>query len=123
MPSLGRSKRSASAKTTATRSPRAAASSSTVKAVVLFDRYRWLDDNDELQSAGKGDTIEVSADEFRRGKDLGALAKPGKDAEAAQTPQDAPLTKPDGTPVDEDQTGNEPNGSTGATGAHDELPT
>lgn len=57
-----------------------------MKAVVTgVDRYRWTDDDGGTHSARKGEEIDVSDAEFKRGEEMGALAKPrSKDAKAAQ---------------------------------------
>lgn len=53
-----------------------------VKAVVLVDLYRWQD-GDAVSEAGKGEEISVSSDEYKRGDEADALAKPGSDAAKA----------------------------------------
>lgn len=72
-----------------------------VKAVVLYTRYRW-DDGTQTHDADRGDEIEVSEAEFKRGSsfDPPALAKPGSDeAKAAQSGDRLPEQGP-GLPED-----------------------
>ena len=83
----------------------------TVDAVVVSDTYGWHETSSDpttpRHDAVKGDKITVSKDEFERGSTTNppGLAKVGsdeaKDAAEGKTPE-APLTKPDGHPVDPD---------------------
>lgn len=74
-----------------------------MKALVAgVDEYRWVDDDGVIQSASKGETIDVSEKEFERAQKMSedgalehpALAKPGsKDAKAALA-DDEPADEP-----------------------------
>lgn len=71
-------------------------------AVTGVDTYRWVDDDGNVQSAERGDGIDVSDKEFERGVGLGALSKPGTveakeaKADAADVPaSDKPGVDPD----------------------------
>lgn len=91
----------------------ARSSSGTVTAVVLLDTYRWHDEcNDPttpVNEADKGEKITVSADEFKRSQKMTppGLAKIGSDKakvaeDGGDTSDEPPLTKPDGSPVEPD---------------------
>lgn len=77
-----------------------------VKAVVTgVDTYRWVDADGTVCQAEKGDTIEISSDEFDRGVDLEALSKAStreaKDAAGDQKDNTTPASeKPVEEPVE-----------------------
>lgn len=68
-----------------------------VKARVLLDTYSWYekfgDTSSQVNTASKDETIDVSADEFKRGENMvpAGLAKASdKDARAADQPLEIP---------------------------------
>lgn len=71
-----------------------------MKAKVLFDDYNWMDEDGAHHTARKGDTVDVSDAEVKRGEGLGGLTRDldaDADAqaalEAAEAEQAAPAPK------------------------------
>lgn len=77
-----------------------------MKAQVISTRYPQIDANGDRHRRERGETIDVSKEEFARGVELGALREPSDselpETNAAAAP--APLTRPDGEPIENAET-------------------
>jgi hypothetical protein len=79
------------------------ASSASTKAVVLYSAIRYVDAEGEAQSADRGETVELTASEFKRLKDLDAVAaaksSEAKEAQVVAEAEASPGSQPP-TPVE-----------------------